>query len=238
MLHSLTKTDNGNTKIKKTAKTLVNGQNVRVLSLSMLPDDEICPARWLAQCALDCLRDSGRGVMRNVIAGRQARTDLWHEDRDLFLSMLKKELRQHIKTSSKQGLLPVARLNVLSDIQWEKFIDFEGEFSELFAYDYTKLPGRLGKTPENYQLMFSYSKAEAYQSQVKRARKTGAPMTVVFRNGLPKTFLGLEVFDGDISDLDNLKQLGKVIGLRVKGNDAKKSDSPFIVNNPDLIAVA
>ena len=86
--------------------------------------------------------------------------------------------------------------------------------------------------------MFSYSKAEAYQSQVKRARKTSAPMTVVFRNGLPKTFLGLEVFDGDISDLDNLKQLGKVVGLRVKGNDAKKSDSPFIVNNPDLIAVA
>ena len=63
-------------------------------------------------------------------------------------------------------------------------------------------------------------------------------MTAVFRGGLPSEFLGRPVFDGDISDLANLEQVDSVIGLRVKGHDAKKSDSPFIIDNPDLIAAA
>jgi len=176
--------------------------------------------------------------MQNVIDGRQARTNLWHADRDAFLSTLKKELHNFIRLCGKQNVVPVTRLNVLSDIPWENYLDFEDEFRALFSYDYTKLPARLGKTPSNYRLMFSYSKADGFQNQVKRALEHRVPVTAVFRGGLPSQFLGRPVFDGDISDLANLEQVDSVIGLRVKGHQAKKSESPFIIDNPELIAAA
>jgi hypothetical protein len=73
--------------------------------------------------------------------------------------------------------------------------------------------------------MFSYSKAEKFQTQVKRALTHRVPMTAVFRGGLPSTFLGRDVYDGDISDIANLEQIDSIIGLRVKGHEAKKSNS-------------
>ena len=159
MFQRLSSIDATNTKVAKSEKSLVGGSKIRILSLSLMPDDTLCPARWLAECADDCLRSSGRGIMQNVIDGRQARTNLWHADRDAFLSTLKKELHNFIRLCDKQNVVPVTRLNVLSDIPWENHLDFEDEFRALFSYDYTKLPGRLGKTPSNYRLMFSLLKS-------------------------------------------------------------------------------
>ena len=87
---NLTKTDGSNTKVKKSARSLIGGKEIRILSLSMMPDDKICPARNIAGCADDCLKNSGRGVMRNVIDGRTARSAFWHLDQDGFLVQLKK----------------------------------------------------------------------------------------------------------------------------------------------------
>ena len=232
----LSKIDQSNTKISKSEKSRVGNESIRILSLSMMPDNIICPARNLAECADDCLRSSGRGIMQNVINGRKARTDFWHNDRDAFLTMLKNELHNFIKLCNRQNVVPVTRLNVLSDIPWEKHLDFADEFRALFSYDYTKRANRLGKTPSNYRLMFSYSKAVGFQNQVKIALQHDVPITAVFRNGLPQTFLNMPVYDGDVSDIENLYQTNKVIGLRVKGHEAKKSNSPFIIDNPELIA--
>ena len=236
MFQRLSSIDAANTKVAKSEKSLIGGEKIRILSLSLMPDDIVCPARWLADCADDCLRSSGRGIQQNVIDGRQARTDFWHADRDAFLAMLKKELHNFIKLCGRQNVVPVTRLNVLSDIPWENHIDFADEFRALFSYDYTKRANRLGKTPSNYRLMFSYSKADGFQNQVKIALAHRVPITAVFRGGLPSQFLGRPVFDGDISDLANLEQVDSVIGLRVKGHQAKKSESPFIIDNPELIA--
>jgi hypothetical protein len=41
--------------------------------------------------------------------------------------------------------------------------------------------------------------------------------------------MGREIVDGDKSDIFNQKQKGKIVGLRLKGNEAKKSKSLFIV---------
>ena len=234
----LSKIDQSNTKISKSEKSRVGNESIRILSLSMMPDDIICPARNLAECADDCLRLSGRGIMQNVIDGRQARTDFWHADQDKFLAMLKNELHNFIKLCDRQNVVPVTRLNVLSDIPWEKHLDFADEFRALFSYDYTKRANRLGKTPSNYRLMFSYSKADGFQNQVKIALQHDVPITAVFRNGLPQTFLNMPVYDGDVSDIENLYQTNKIIGLRVKGHEAKKSNSPFIIDNPEVIARA
>ena len=238
MFQRLSSIDAANTKVAKSEKSLIGGEKIRILSLSLMPDDIVCPARWLADCADDCLRSSGRGIQQNVIDGRQARTDFWHADRDAFLAMLKKELHNFIKLCGRQNVVPVTRLNVLSDIPWETYIDFADEFRALFSYDYTKRANRLGKTPSNYRLMFSYSKAPGFENQVKRALEHRVPITAVFRGGLPSTFLGRPVYDGDISDIANLERVDDIIGLRVKGHEAKKSNSPFIIDNPELIAAA
>jgi len=218
----------GNTKILKSQ----TGTEYRIASLSLMPDFKICPNSTNADCFTLCLKSSGRGQMNSVAKGRQNKTDFWHFDRAAFLAQLKKEIAAFEKLCAKQGKLAAFRLNTISDIPWEKY-GIPQAFPNSKFYDYCKSANRLGKTPENYDLMFSFSDAPKYQRQVNRALKTDAPMAVVFRGFVPigNHFMGREIIDGDKSDLENLKAHGKVVGLKIKGNAAtKNSTSPFIVD--------
>ena len=231
---SLLVTNNGNTKIRKSAE----GTEYKIASLSLSPDDIICANRKRAECAVDCLFKAGRGVMSNVERSRRGKTKLWHTNREQFLDILYTEIKAHIRSSKRAGKIAAIRLNTISDISWEEHDIFQ-QFPELIGYDYTKRPERIGKTPENYRLMFSYSGAPLYQPMVEDALKTDVPISVVFRGGFPKEFLGREVVNGDKSDLYNLEASGKVIGLKLKGGkQIQLSKSPFIVNNPEPLQVA
>jgi hypothetical protein len=227
-------TSGNNTKVKKTndfrSKRVIDflGDSIRLASLSLRPDDILCPSRHLAGCAEPCLVSAGMGAFSNVESGRQAKTDFFHRDRDGFLDQLRKELANFEKLCAKTGVKPVVRLNTISDIQWEKF-GIPQAFPNITFYDYTKLAKRLGNTPSNYRLMFSYSGKAEYQRQVLMALKSAAPISVVFNGPMPETFLGREVIDGDVSDLENLFSGKKIVGLKAKGK-AKKSESDFIVN--------
>jgi len=219
-----------NTKLIKTAK----GEEYPVVlaGLSMMPTVELCPMSKAAECFEDCLKSSGLAqVYSSVNEARQRKTDYYLSDQDGFLSDLRRELGNLSKYAKKHGKQAIVRLNVLSDVEWEKH-GIPQEFPEIKFYDYTKRARRLTKPmPENYGLMFSFSKAKKYRKQVEIALTTDTPITVVFRGGLPETYMGREVIDGDKSDLDNLKAKGKIVGLRVKGNEAKQSKSPFIVDS-------
>lgn len=216
----------GNTKLVKTAK----GEPVVLAGLSMMPTPELCPASKAAQCFDPCLKGSGlAAVYKSVNEARQKKTDWFTNDRDGFLAQLRRELANLEAYAAKHGKRAVVRLNVLSDVAWEAY-GIPQAFPGIDFYDYTKRADRLGNTPENYQLMFSYSAAPKYQTQVNKALQTDTPITVVFRGGLPAEYLGRPVIDGDKSDLDNLKARGHIVGLRVKGNEAKRSSSPFIVD--------
>ena len=219
----------GNTKIKKT-QDYENpfGQPFRLASLSLWPDDIICAGSLLADCREGCLRLAGRGRMPNVMAGRQAKTKLFHNDPELFLSMFENELENFQKVCDRDGLLAVVRPNTISDISWEKY-DLPQKFPEMVWYDYTKIAYRLGRTPENYKLMFSYSGVERYQNQVKKALKTEVPISVVFNGPFPKTFMGRDVIDGDRSDLVNLYAGPVILGLKAKG-PAKQDTTGFVVH--------
>jgi hypothetical protein len=50
--------------------------------------------------------------------------------------------------------------------------------------------------------------------------------------------MGRVVIDGDKSDIDNVQSGAVIIGLRAKGKAVKDIDNPFIVDNPEAIAVA
>ena len=227
-------TSGNNTKVKKTSdfrsKRVINalGDSIRLASLSMRPDDILCPSRHIAGCAEPCLVSAGMGAFSNVEAGRQAKTDFFHNDREAFLNQLRRELSNFEKLCAKTGTKPVVRLNTISDIQWERY-GIPQAFPNVFFYDYTKIAKRLGKTPENYRLMFSYSGKAEYQKQVAIAIKHHVPISVVFYGDMPGTFLGRRVIDGDASDLENLFSGKTIVGLKAKGK-AKKSESDFVID--------
>ena len=232
----LLNTNGGNTKVNKSMKSKLGTDLIRIASLSMMPDLILCPASEIAGCDKVCLQTTGRGRFSNVKASRQAKTDWWHSDREGFLTQLKREMHNFIRTCKKQGVRPVFRLNTISDIAWETYLDLDGEFGDAYFYDYTKRAKRLGNTPQNYDLMFSFSSKLAYANQVLSALKTDVPIAVVFKGRIPDTFLGRPCINGDASDIVNVQAGRVVIGLLAKG-DAKHDDSGFAVD-PDLIAVA
>ena len=207
-------TGNGNSKIAKT-QALTSG--IRLAQLSLHPDNELCPGSKAAECIDDCLLYSGLAkVYDSVNEARARKTEFFKTDESGFLEQLRRELHNFLKLCAKLGLIPWVRLNVLSDVAWEKY-GIPEEFPKINFYDYTKRAARLLKTPPNYSLMFSYSGAAKYHNQVKKAFETSVPIAVVFRCPMPETFLGRDVVNGDQSDLFNLSQPGKIIGLKAKG---------------------
>ena len=232
----------GNTKVAKTGKKgMPFGGKVRMASLSMMPDNILCPGSKAAGCMDDCLKEAGlASVYKSVNIARQARTDYWHADKVGFLTQLTRELTNFSKLCRKQGVQGVVRLNVLSDIDFESY-RIPQQFPELFFYDYTKRQNRLGIVQEikNYKLIFSYSDRPQYRKQVLEALRYGVPIAVVFRGPMPDIFLGKRVIDGDKSDLDNVFADDAIIGLTAKG-PAKHNTNGFVVdtNNIPLFEVA
>jgi len=221
----------GNTKVEKTNKD----SEYLMASLSLMPDSILCPNSKNAECFDFCLKSAGfAGVYKTVNQARQRKTDYWHSDKKGFLVQLERELTNHVKNCEKKGKKPACRLNTISDIVWEKTGIIE-KFPQIMFLDYTKNASRLGKTPKNYKLIFSYSNAPNYQASVKKAFKADAPIAVVFKGRLPKSFNGRPVINGDKSDLVNSNAKGKIIGLLAKGK-ARKDGGNFVVD-PDLIAV-
>ena len=230
-------TTGGNTKLAKNNRDIT----IRVAGLSLFPNDTLCPMRHVAGCAKPCLVSAGRGIMSNVVNGRQAKTEYFLSDRAAFLAQLKRELANFEKVCNRAGVIPYVRLNVLSDIQWElpAFGEIPQSFPNIRFFDYTKLAKRLGNTPANYQLMFSYSRAPEYQKQVDIALQTNVPMSVVFHGQMPKSFLGRPVINGDNSDIENLKHAGAIIGLKYKparGQRIDPLDHVFIVDTNQIPA--
>ena len=219
-----------NTKIAKTQKEYNPFKRpFRISSLSLYPNDIICPGSLLADCQEACLRSAGYGKFKNVREGRQKKTDLWLSDPDQFLDIYTRELGNFQKLCDNHNVKAVHRANTISDIDWENY-GVPQLFPNMFFYDYTKRAHRLTRTPDNYKLMFSFSGVQKYQNQVKAAIKTDAPISAVFNGPFPDEFLGREVIDGDKSDLINLfKGDKKIIGLKAKG-DAKKDNTGFVIH--------
>jgi hypothetical protein len=175
------------------------------------------------------------GVYSTVQSARIAKTRLFFKDKNLFMAQLIKEIAAEIKSAEKKGLKASFRLNLTSDLPWEK-IKINGKsifdmFSKVTFYDYTKSPQRMtaflaGDMPKNYHLTFSRS--ETNGAIAESILKSGGNVAMVFRKSLPVQYLGASVVNGDETDLRFLDGAGKIIGLIEKGK-AKKDDSGFVI---------
>ena len=81
--------------------------------------------------------------------------------------------------------------------------------------------------PKNYYPTFSAAETSENHQQAKLIARLGGNVAVLF-DRLPKTFWGLRVVDGDVSDLRFLDQRGVIVGLKAKGA-AKRDATGFVV---------
>jgi hypothetical protein len=235
----------------KTIKGLEKGYLTGIMYLApyTLGGKNICPFAKAAGCIEACLNTAGRGIFNNVQKARLNRTKLFHSDINAFMHKLSIEIEALEKTAIKNGLIPVIRLNGLSDINWEN-IRFNYEFIhnkirsvtifELFPdiqfYDYTKNPNR-DQLPKNYDLTFSYSNKPEFKKFNEIAIKKGMRLSAVFSDkNLPAYFMNLPVLNGDESDLTFLAPKNSILGLYAKGK-AKKDTGGFIIKTIPILAI-
>jgi hypothetical protein len=146
------------------------------------------------------------------------------------MEILQEDMTKFTKRCLKNGQQPCIRLNGTTDIMWEKFGIMEANPLVQF-YDYTKIYTRVYKDlPSNYHLTLSYSEASMdYAKKIDEAcTDTGVSMAVVFKDGLPDTFLGRQVINGDKDDLRFIDPTNVVVGLKAKG-DARHDTSGFVI---------
>jgi hypothetical protein len=190
-----------------------------------------------AGCSAACLNTAGRGAMSSVQKARIAKTKLFFQDRILFMSQLFDEIRASIKSAQRKNMIPCFRLNLTSDLPWEK-IKHDGQtvfeaFPDVQFYDYTKIPERMtafleGRMVKNYHLTFSRSEAMPNQAMAALFLASSGNVAAVFRGKLPKQWNGVQVVDGDETDLRFLDPKGCVVGLVEKGL-AKKDETGFVI---------
>jgi len=220
---------NKNAKIEKTNDLL--GDDYYTTGLSLAPAHtsgyEVCQGASEG-CRKACLFTAGQGRFENVQQARIAKTRLFFLQRETFKGLLFADIRRAQKTARKRNLKLAIRLNVLSDLPWERiFPDLFTTFADVQFYDYTKVAGR--QVPSNYHLTFSRS--ESNQALAERELANGRNITVVFRSKtLPATWLGAPVVSGDTHDLRFLDGSGNVVGLYAKGR-ALTDRSGFVVDH-------
>ena len=172
------------------------------------------------------------------------RARLYMEFRALFLRKLREELRNFEKLCIRTGRIPAVRLNVSTDIPWERVApDLFAEFRRIRFYDYTAFSAdNRAKLPANYQLCHSWKETTRFdfvEATIRAGRNIVVPFdsayapsrklfgalpeTVVFRCRETGREIVVSVANGDKHDF-RLRQTdgaGKCIGLHGKSGRGK-----------------
>jgi hypothetical protein len=179
------------------------------------------------------------GILNTIQKARIRRTRAFFEHRAEFMAVLCADIRRAIAMATREGFIPVFRLNGTSDIRWENIPSgnhrnvFE-QFDDIQFYDYTKIANRKN-IPHNYSLTFSL--AENNDKQAYAALNNGMNVAAVFRDkatvsryeasGFEICGQLIPVINGDDTDLRFLDGKGKITALYAKGN-AKTDTSGFV----------
>ena len=225
--------DTTNTKLAKSA-----GTDVKIFGLSLAPHNiggfNVCP-HASAGCIASCINTAGQGIYNSVQRARLAKKLAFFQKRQEFVAMLKREIAAAVKTGKRKGFRVAVRLNVFSDLPWERITDVIQSFPDVQFYDYTKIVKRLGNTPPNYYL--TLSRSETNDTDVLTALANGHNVAIPFRttkyrswgDDMPKVFAGYPTLDGDAHDVRFLDPKGGyVVALRAKGK-GRKDTTGFVV---------
>lgn len=203
------------------------------------------------ECRLGCLNTSGRAGIE-IFSGldmikncRIKKTRLFYEETDFFMNWMFAEIRLKQAKAKREGFYFSVRLNATSDISWENVkvnskTIFE-IFPEIIFYDYTKNYNKFDNIAPNYHLTYSYTGRNT--NKCIELLKKGFNVAVVFNvkheYELPKTFMGYNVVNGDLTDYRVSDAKGILVGLKWKRianreNERKVLNSCFVIQ-PDNI---
>jgi len=225
------------------AKTIKNESETYILYLAPARQNStgksVCP-HATAGCTSACLYTAGRGAFSNVQQARIKKTDLFFENRNLFLNMLILDLNKINAKAVRENKTIFVRLNGTSDLDFDKILKLSfrpslQDFSNLKFYDYTKdkVRARVQASSmhpnwiDNYQVTYSRSEVST-DAELVTLLAEGVNVAVVFKKDLPDHYLGFPVINGDLTDLRYNDPKGYVIGLKAKGL-ARKDTSGFVV---------
>jgi hypothetical protein len=222
----------------KTIKGLKKGYltGIQYLAPSNISGFNVC--KNSGDCAKACLMFGGRAAFdTNIPKARINRTKFFFEHRDCYFALLIKEILALENKAKKLNLIPVIRLNGMSDLTWER-IRFKGKtifelFPHIQFYDYSKygFNSRIN-LPSNYHLTYSYSEKtteEELHTNLANNRNVAVVFNICINDNkrscrnkckcpMIKTYKGFQVTDGDQSDLRFLDpDSGVIVGLRAKG---------------------
>ena len=220
------------------AKTAKN--EIKTFILYLMPYNQNSEGRNLCPhaskgCAAACLVSAGRGAFSNVIKARVNKTELFIKNKLAFLNKLTNEITQETAKAKRGGYKVAFRLNGTSDIDFiymlkkYGFLDIETLQPHAVFYDYTKNIQRAIRYKGHPNYTVTFSRAESNSLNCETAIRHGINVAAVF-NELPKVWRGVEVVDGDKSDLQMLKYNGVILGLKAKGA-ARKDTTGFTILN-------
>jgi hypothetical protein len=189
--------------------------------LSLAPADmagDLNTCTWSTPlCRAACvLVTAGKGTLPGVRRARVVKTRALAEHPQAFITVLAWELGKAVR---KHGAI-VARLNVASDLRWELFAPAVLATPGVAFYDYTKAPVGQRSAPDGYRLTYSVSERARSTTNAIEAMQALANAAVVFERtpaGLPETWNGFKVIDGDVTDDRTQDPRGTVVGLLAKG---------------------
>ena len=180
----------GNPKLAKEESTIPDRGTI---GLTLLPERQsglinTCPCAT-GECARACLNMTGRGAMSQE--ARQRKLERVVTNAHSSAVVLHNELHSHQQAMARQGKVPVARLNVVSDIPWETVHpEFFSEHPDVQFYDYTKITSRVlnsdgsaKKLPKNYHLTLSSTGIHGSENnwhQVRQHLNNGGVVAMVF----------------------------------------------------------
>lgn len=220
------------------AKTAKN--EIKTFILYLMPYNQNSEGRNLCPhaskgCAAACLVSAGRGSFSNVIKARVNKTELFIKNKLAFLNKLADEITQETHKAKKGGYKVAFRLNGTSDIDFiymlkkYGFLDIETLQPHAVFYDYTKNIQKAIRYKGHPNYTVTFSRSESNTLNCETAIRHGVNVAAVF-NELPDTWRGVEVVDGDKSDLQMLKYNGVILGLKAKGA-ARKDTTGFTILN-------
>jgi hypothetical protein len=194
-----------------------------VYGLSLMPADAsgIDACIWRSpECTSACvLVTAGNSTFPSVRKARTVKTLFLQAYPQDFVLLLAEEIR---RAAAKHGGIAV-RLNVASDLRWERIAPQLFELENVTFYDYTKAPrSQRDQLGGRYHLTFSVSEKAASEGEALRWLEDGGNAAVVFATkkgaALPETWHGFPVLDGDVTDARHEDLPSAVVGLRAKGS--------------------
>jgi hypothetical protein len=195
-------------------------------------------------CKSLCLgQHSGAAVIYSrVLQSRVNKTIAFMRDRLAYMDAICKGIESVERQAKREDMRLAIRFNGSSDIAIEGIKCRDGQtilqkYRNLQFMDYTKSYKRMlrylsNELPTNYHITFS--RTESNEHLCRDILRKGGNVAVVFANGLPSSYMGHHVINGDNNDLRFLDPMGVVVGLTPKGWIAKRDRSGFVIRDYEI----